>query len=217
MTRYCLPIVTLAWLVSGLPLAVTDVQAGDAMCCGPAACQSSCDCCPQCGCRLQPVCNTCCETKRTTEYKLGAVCETICIPGITRLCERCGSCGQCGECAGACEGCGDHCRVRNVHKLVKTPVTKEVPVKTCTVEWVCPHCSRCCEGTPAATPTPAPSTTAPAPSPRKLPSAPGRPTRRRSPRRSAIFVRRNLAVGRESDGRKNIRPQATSPAAGCLS
>jgi hypothetical protein len=52
---------------------------------------------------------------------------------------------------------------------VKCPVTKEVPVRECTVEWVCPNCSKCghCGSTEAPTTSPvAPSPVSPAPLPR---------------------------------------------------
>jgi hypothetical protein len=35
--------------------------------------------------------------------------------------------------------------VREAHKLMKYPVTKEVPVRKCTVEWVCPQCNAHCK------------------------------------------------------------------------
>jgi hypothetical protein len=114
--------------------------------------------CPHCGCRLVPVCHTYCATKKITEYKYGCVCEELCIPGITRLAPRCRSCEDSSRCAGACdtgngsgqEGCEGRCLVREVPKLVKYPVTKEVPVRKCRVEWVCPKCGggNCLEDRP---------------------------------------------------------------------
>jgi hypothetical protein len=121
--------------------------------CGAKAQNACCgSTCPHCGCRLVPVCHTYCTTNKVTEYKYCCACEDICIPGVTPLCNKCRSCETSGGCAGTgdtcnngCqEGCGGRCLVREPHKLVKFPVTKEVPVKKCTVEWVCPHCD--CQG-----------------------------------------------------------------------
>jgi hypothetical protein len=115
-----------------------------------------------------------CATKKVTEYKYRCVCEEICIPGVTPICKRDAACGGSGECAGGCgacnsgcqEGCAGRCKIHEVRKLVKYPVTKEVPVRKCTVEWVCPKCG-CgqCGSTSAATAAPAaPGPAAPAPS-----------------------------------------------------
>jgi len=94
-------------------------------------------------------------------------------------CHKCGDCGTCGGCGGdACnngcqESCGKCC-IHEVRKLVVYPCVKEVPVRKCWIEWVCPKCGDCCNGQPAATPaqpTPAPTPTAPAPAVR-LPGPP---------------------------------------------
>jgi hypothetical protein len=50
---------------------------------------------------------------------------------------------------------------------MKIPCDKEVPVKKCTVEWVCPHCD-CqgnCNGENVAPPTRVPAATPVAPAP----------------------------------------------------
>jgi hypothetical protein len=132
-------------------------------CCERGGCEGAA-CCPHCGCRLQPVCHTYCEPKTTTVHKYGCICEEICIPGVSRCGEGCGDSERCGHCGGggnACgtcntcqtgnngnaggeEGCGCHCRVREIHKLVTFPVTKCTSVKKCTVEWVCPQCGSQC-------------------------------------------------------------------------
>ncbi len=124
-------------------------RAGEATCGGGAACCNGCEGhCPQCGCCLVPVCHPYCTTKKVTEYEYTCTCEDICIPGRFPRCESCEGGGQCNKCNngetcnGGCQDgcyCG-HCRTRSVAKLVKYPVTKEVPVRKCTVEWVCPHC-----------------------------------------------------------------------------
>ena len=195
MTKYVLPTIGLA-LLWGLAAA----QAGEATCCGTAGCetgcntgcQACCDCCPHCGCKLVPVCQMTCETKKTTEHKYCCKCKEICIPGVTRIGERCDSCDNCGACGGGCNacdpcnnGCQDscdcRCRIREVHKLVVCPVTKEHCVRACTVQWVCPNCSHCgsCDATsaPSVAPTaPAPAApaapVAPAPSSNRLPPPP---------------------------------------------
>ena len=68
-------------------------------------CNACCDCCPHCGCKLVPVCQITCTTKKTTEHEYCCACKEICIPGVTphrrevrelrefrRL--RCMQCGQ---------------------------------------------------------------------------------------------------------------------------
>ncbi len=191
MTKYFLRITGLAllWSLPFLGQAPTAAMADDATCCGTAGCKSCCDCCPHCGCQLVPVCHVYCTTKKETTYKYTCNCETICIPGVTPLCKG-RSCEGSGQCAGASDtgsngcqdGCGGQCCLHEVRKLVKHPVTKEVPVRTCTVEWSCPQCGghgHCAEGAaPSASPAPAAS---PAPSASPTPSAPLPP----SPGRSA--------------------------------
>jgi hypothetical protein len=128
-------------------------------------CNACCDCCPHCGCRLEKVCHIYCTTKKVVEYKYCCECKDICIPGVTPLLKGC-----CGNCQSCCEG--GHCCARETHKLLKYPVTKEVPVRQCTVEWVCPNCS----GSGQA-PSEAPAAPAPAVQPRQRPSTPLPPPR----------------------------------------
>jgi hypothetical protein len=143
--------------------------------------------CPHCGFRLVPVCHPYCTTKEVITYKHCCICEDICIPGITPLgqkrqgCETSGEpAGRCGACNIGCpEGCGGRCLVRTVHKLVKFPVTKEVPVKKCAVEWACPHCNcqgGCVEGTAPSSPTPPVVAPAPMPPPPAAVKSAARPS-----------------------------------------
>jgi hypothetical protein len=180
MTKHFLRIVGLAllWSVPFLGHTPTAATAGDATCCGNAGCESCCDCCPHCGCKLVPQCHITCTTKTVTTYKYTCKCEDMCVPGVTRICDKCGHCdgsGQCAEngcCEDCCKGCCK-CRIHEVSHLMKIPCVKEVPIRKCTVEWVCPHCD--CHGdctqaappsaTPSATPTVAPSAPLP-PAPR---------------------------------------------------
>ena len=47
---------------------------------------NACDnCCPNCGCRLVPVCHVYCATKKVTEHKYTCICEEVCIPGCSLL------------------------------------------------------------------------------------------------------------------------------------
>lgn len=182
MTKYVLPTLGLA-LLWGVAF-FGQAQAGAAECCGTAccetACQACCDCCPHCGCKLVPVCQITCTTKKTTEHKYCCACKEICIPGVSRIgqgCENCGNgCGTCDPCNNGCQdGCDCRCRVREVHKLMVCPVSKEKPVRECTVQWVCPNCNNCggCGATaaPAAAPA-APGPAAPAPNAPRLPPPP---------------------------------------------
>ena len=198
MTKYVLPTIGLA-LLWGVAFAA---QAGAGECCAAGcepACQAcgcnggceACQCCPHCGCKLVPVCHPTCTTKTSTVIKFSCCCKELCIPGVSRLCDKgngcdnccesggCKSCNACDPCNNGCQdSCDCHCRVREIHKLMVCPVPKQVCVRGCTVEWVCPHCSNCggCEAgtvpsaTPAATPAPAPA--APAPPANRLPPAP---------------------------------------------
>ena len=106
-------------------------------------------CCPSCGCRLVPVCHVYCAPKTVVEHKYTCRCEEVCIPGPSCCCKGCGNCDGSGSCCGGdtcnngCQGCCGHCRVREVSRLVIHPVTKETPVRKCTVEWVCPQCGAC--------------------------------------------------------------------------
>jgi len=158
-------------------------QGGEPSCstdpsCG--ACPSG-TCCPQCGCHegLVPVCHQYWEKKKVTEYCYKCVCKEICLPG------RCGAvndglfgdhcdckegCG-CQENCGCKENCGCNngeccnCKFREVHTLVKCPVTKEVCVRKCRIDWVCPHCGCGCgcdaSVAPGGAPTAAPLPPAP--------------------------------------------------------
>ncbi len=121
MTKSFLRVIALA-LLWGVPFAgqaPTAAMADEATCC---------NCCPHCGCKLVPVCHIDCTTKKETTYKYTCNCESICVPGVTRCCDKCG-------CKGDCK-----CRIHEVKHLVKIPCVKEVPVRKCTVEWLCPHC-----------------------------------------------------------------------------
>ena len=171
MTKYFLRITGLAllWSVPFLGQAPTAAMADDATCCGNAGCESCCNCCPHCGCKLVPVCHIYCTTKKVTTYKYTCKCECICVPGVTRFCDKCGNCDGSGQCAG-CGETGNNggqdccngnckCRIHEVKHLVKIPCDKEVPVRKCTVEWVCPHCDchgNCAEGAPPSAPPPPP-------------------------------------------------------------
>ena len=151
MRKYLFGLIGLV-LLGGSPLRGQSPACGSEATCGAeAGCNASCDGCPQCGCRLVPVCHVYCTTKKVTEYKYRCVCEDICIPGVTPICKRGATCDSSGECAGGCdagnngcqEGCAGRCTIREVRKLVKYPVTKEVPVRKCTEEWTCPKCGHC--------------------------------------------------------------------------
>ncbi len=147
-------------------------RAGESGCCAEPGCAAAngcgcgCSdglCCPRCGCHegLVPVCHPYMDTKTVTKYKYCCLCEDKCIPGKDCSCgfdlhlgchEGCGDCG-CKESCG-CESCGcgcDHCKVREIKKLVKIPYKETVCVRKCWVEWVCPKCNCCCnaEGAPA--------------------------------------------------------------------
>ena len=124
--------------LSTLMIAATigaSLQGGEPACGteGGSACAYTC---PKCGCGLVPACNIQCTTKKVTEYKYGCRCEEICVPAVTPICKR-GCC--CDE--DACEASCGRCAIHEIHKLVKYPTTKEVPVRKCTVEWVCPSCN----------------------------------------------------------------------------
>jgi hypothetical protein len=123
-------------------------------------------CCPSCGCHegMCPVCHVYNTCKTVTEFEYRCVCEDICVPNPTCCCKGCNACGGGNSCDSCQQGC--KCLVRTVHKLVKVPVTKQVPVRKCTVEWVCPkcHCNCSCEeGAP-------PSGTMPSPTPAPVPA-----------------------------------------------
>jgi hypothetical protein len=138
--------------------AAETTDAGDANC--PSGCNSAC---PQCGCGLVPVCRTYCTTKKVTEYKHTCICEDLCVPGLIPICRKGGNCEGCGE-------SGGKCTLHAVKKLVKIPVTKEMPVRKCTVEWVCPRCDVQDNGVPKAAPSPTPAAPMPptVPAPRAV-------------------------------------------------
>lgn len=179
MTKRFLRTVALA-LLWGVPLwglALTAAKAGDASCCGNAACESKCgnggcdSCCPHCGCKLCPQCNITCTTKKETVYKYTCKCDAVCIPGVSCV----GGCSDCEK--GCCDGSCGRCRVREVKRLMKVPCTKEVPVRKCEVVWTCPKCDCSFSGSessekPAAAPAEA-RPAAPAPT---MPTAPKAPS-----------------------------------------
>jgi hypothetical protein len=142
------------YLLAGIGLAVLGVsflrepaRGGEAVCGANSGVNTPRECCPHCGCRLVPVCQIYYTTKKVTEYKYRGVCEEICVPGVTPRSERLAGCRAPAQCGGApcpdgCrECCAGRCMVREVQKVAKYPVTREVPVRKCTVEWVCPACS----------------------------------------------------------------------------
>ncbi len=179
MTKCFLQITGLALLCSVpfLGPTPTAATADDATCCGNAQCGSCGNCCPHCGCKLVPVCHVYCTTKKVTTYKYTCNCETICIPGVRHCGDKCGN----GDGSSPCAGCGDNgdngcqdccnggctCRIHEVRHLVKIPCVKEVPIRKCTVEWVCPHCN--CHGNCAAEAAPS------APMPSAAPVLPAPP------------------------------------------
>ncbi len=178
MTKYLFGLIGLALLAGSPVLGQAATCGGECGCCeqgGCNACGKTCGkCCPQCGCCLVPICHVYCVPKTITEHKYCCICEDKCIPGPSCGCKKCGcGCGECGcdSCNNGCEECCGHCKVREINKLVIHPCVKEVPVRKCTVEWVCPNCSNC--GQCGATSAPAaPNAAPPAPS---LPKAPPPP------------------------------------------
>ena len=143
-------------------------------------------CCPQCGCHegLVPVCHHCMDGQERNHLLLQMRLRRDLhsrparrlqhrLFGPTGLQRNCGA-TSCDSAAGGngcptdcgCD-CSCHCMHREVHHLVKCPVTKETCVRKCKIEWVCPHCGCGCgcsgeldvpAGTPAieqATPEPA--------------------------------------------------------------
>ena len=69
---------------------------------------------------LFPQCHVYCTTKKVTTYKYTCICEYICVPGVTRLCDKCSDDGGQDCCK---------CRLHMVRKLVKIPCVEEVPVR----------------------------------------------------------------------------------------
>jgi len=165
-----------ALAAAGLSRAAEPGCNAEPSCAAPACCDPG-TCCPKCGCHegLIPVCHSYCTTKKVVKYHYCCKCEDLCIPGHSPCCPKCGD-GCCDQGCAANGGCGNcgceeskcNCMVREVHKLVKIPYTVEVPVRKCTVTWVCPTCGcncGCSEGQAA----PAPAGPMPA-----APSAPGK-------------------------------------------
>jgi hypothetical protein len=187
MTKYLVGLIGLALLSGSALLGQAATCGGECGCgCSESGCSgcNSCEkCCPHCGCRLVPVCHTWCEPKKVTKHEYSCVCEEVCIPKPTCCCNKCceacgeGACG-CNACNNGCsngcdEGCGCKCRVRDINKLVIHPCTKEVPVRKCSVEWVCPNCGKNCQSGSCVAPSApaAPSQGTPAPAP-KVPMPP---------------------------------------------
>jgi hypothetical protein len=168
-----------ALAAAGLSRAAEPGCNAEPSCAAPACCDSG-TCCPKCGCHegLVPVCHSYCTTKKVVKYHYCCKCEEMCIPGHSPCCPKCGEgCCENGGGNGGCDTCGCdqgkcNCLVRDVHHLVKIPYTEEVPVRKCTVEWVCPKCGcncGCSEGQAAPAPG-APMPAAP-PAPNKSASA----------------------------------------------
>jgi hypothetical protein len=186
MNKYLFGLIGLALLASSLGQASMAAPAASGGC--DCAASASEKCCPRCGCHecLVPVCHCVWEMKKVTEYKYKCVCQDICIPGRIgcKPCDDCDTCkdgcasGNCGPQAGQEADCGRHPLVRDVRKLVKYPVVKEVPVRKGTVEWMCPKCASSCAGCEAVKIAPAPATAAPKPAspapanPAPMPMAP---------------------------------------------
>ncbi|HEV3415796.1 MAG TPA: hypothetical protein VG056_03265 [Pirellulales bacterium] len=170
------------------------VRAGEPTCnaepsCAAPACCNSGTCCPKCGCHegMIPICHPYCTTKKVVKYHYCCKCEELCIPGRFPCCPKCGDgCCEKGGCTagcgctenGACDTCGCeqgkcNCLIREVHKLVKIPYTVEVPVRKCTVEWVCPKCGCNCGCSEKSDSAPAPAAPMPPspPAPEKSASA----------------------------------------------
>lgn len=95
------------------------------------------NCCEQCGCGMVRVCQVYCSTKTETRYEYCCYGKAICIPPVTPLCKNDGGPEGNGHCH---KGCEEHCCVRDVQRLVKVPVTREIPVRECRLVWVCPRC-----------------------------------------------------------------------------
>ena len=179
MKRYLLGLIGLA-VLGGSPLWAD--PCGNAAVCGV---EAGCNCCPRCGCKLVPACQATCDTKKETTHEYCCARKEICIPRVTPICQGGRGCDDSGGCVAGCDtgssnnrcedSCAGRCRVREVHKLMIHPVTKEVPVRKYSVAWTCPNCGNCgsCESTaaPAAVPV-APSPASPAPSPKRLPPPP---------------------------------------------
>ena len=153
MLKCVVGLIGLAWLGGGPLFAqvpgASPCLANKAACCGESSCAVSDQCCSRCGCRLVAVCHSYCDTKKETTYQYGSVCKEICVPGPGHNCNDCDTCKH--ECH---SGFGGGCSVHQVKKQVKYAVTKNVPVRKCTVEWVCPQCSDCRSTVAPAAPSP---------------------------------------------------------------
>jgi hypothetical protein len=96
------------------------------------------DKCSQCGgCeQIRKVCKAVPETKKVKSTVWSCKCEEICIPGRTLTHDCQPTCG----------------RPRNVTKLVKKEVTKEVPGYKWVTTYVCGKCCDAASEVPAPTP-----------------------------------------------------------------
>ena len=118
--------------------------------CGETGCNACGNCCPHCGCRLVPVCHVYCAPKTVVEHQYTCLCEEVCIPGCSccwlqavRQLRRFRLGPVTPATTVARRAAAGKCIVRQVPRLVIHPVPKEVPVRKCTVEWVCPNCGGC--------------------------------------------------------------------------
>jgi len=169
MLKYFVGLIGLACFAAG-PAWAGSPACGESCCsgggCGESCCKEKecCNRCPHCGCKLVPVCHCTCEMKKETKYRYCDKCDTICVPGPGCLggkscgceCEG-GKCCEaqccekgCESCCEKCETCNHHnsgcgCSIHCVKTLIKCPYVVEHPVRKCCVEWVCPHCSGCCQ------------------------------------------------------------------------
>ncbi|HEV2972748.1 MAG TPA: hypothetical protein VGY55_22460 [Pirellulales bacterium] len=174
----------------GLVRAGEPTCSAEPSCAAPACCDPGC-CCPKCGCHegMIPVCHPYCTTKKVVKYHYCCKCEELCIPGRFPCCPKCAEgCCENGGCTAGC-GCTENgargacgceegkcnCLIREVHKLVKIPYTVEVPVRKCTIEWVCPKCGCNCGCTEKADSAPAPAAPMPPSPPAPEKSASARP------------------------------------------
>ncbi|MGD0897352.1 MAG: hypothetical protein ABR915_05910 [Thermoguttaceae bacterium] len=169
MNRYLFGLIGIALLGASPLLGQTATCGGEGACSTGSGCNACCDCCPHCGCKLVPQCHIYCTTKKVTEYKYTCCCEDKCLLCPSCRCSKCcDNCAGSGGCAtggdtsnNGCQECCGKCKVCEVKKLIKCPCVKEVPVRQCTVEWVCPKCGNCGEGGSTSAPAAAPSAPAP--------------------------------------------------------
>jgi hypothetical protein len=206
MTRFFIGLIGAAIFAAGSLAGQTSLLGGETGCCEqgcPAGCPQGCgngccDRCPRCGCCMEPVCHMSCDVKKDTIHKYGCTCKWICLPPVTPACGGC--CNQCenSNTSSNCDDCGC-CQIRCIHKLVVCPVTKETPIKTCTVLWTCPKCGYgpCCDGAPApgagTTQPPPAMPTMPAPAPKEPSRLPPPPkTTDSAPRQPDVVAKRGL-------------------------